>query len=215
MCKLALFLMSSGLKWLFSIMASPAHLMNNLGCDWALPDGWNEMPPLAFQQLGEVVIPTGWWWLFWITGAHEEPTKYPWAMCSSCVRAASRLHFPSLTPRSRLCPCIHAGSGETFQEGTVSRAAVACLGPSTSHPLSPPPPCSSWGRMDPQAAQWQLAAEGDCGMSSLLVPSPQSEAVTHEMEELSLQPTQSLPPLSERKNGKDMLPHRRPTVWIH
>ncbi|XP_039991178.1 myocardin-related transcription factor B isoform X2 [Xiphias gladius] len=54
--------------------------------------------------------------------------------------------------------------------------------------------------MEPQACQWQLGAEGDCGMSSLLVPSPQSEAVTHEMEELSLQPTQSLPPLSERKN---------------
>uniref|UniRef100_M4A893 Myocardin related transcription factor B n=1 Tax=Xiphophorus maculatus TaxID=8083 RepID=M4A893_XIPMA len=34
----------------------------------------------------------------------------------------------------------------------------------------------------------------------LLVPSPQSEAVTHEMEELSLQPTQNLPPLNERKN---------------
>uniref|UniRef100_A0A667XL34 Myocardin related transcription factor B n=1 Tax=Myripristis murdjan TaxID=586833 RepID=A0A667XL34_9TELE len=41
---------------------------------------------------------------------------------------------------------------------------------------------------------------GDCGMLSLLVPSPQSEAVTHEMEELSLQPTQNLPPLNERKN---------------
>uniref|UniRef100_A0A3B4XCF4 Myocardin related transcription factor B n=1 Tax=Seriola lalandi dorsalis TaxID=1841481 RepID=A0A3B4XCF4_SERLL len=54
--------------------------------------------------------------------------------------------------------------------------------------------------MDPQVSQWQLGAEGECGMSSLLVPSPQSEAVTHEMEELSLQPTQSLPPLSERKN---------------
>lgn len=37
-------------------------------------------------------------------------------------------------------------------------------------------------------------------MSTLLVPSPQSEAVTHDMEELSLQPTQSLPPLNERKN---------------
>lgn len=37
-------------------------------------------------------------------------------------------------------------------------------------------------------------------MMSLLMPSPQSEAVTHEMEELSLQPTQSLPPLNERKN---------------
>ncbi|KAF0025197.1 hypothetical protein F2P81_022078 [Scophthalmus maximus] len=37
-------------------------------------------------------------------------------------------------------------------------------------------------------------------MSSLLVPSPQSEAVTHELEELTLQPIQNLPPLSERKN---------------
>ncbi|KAI3365553.1 hypothetical protein L3Q82_010636 [Scortum barcoo] len=54
--------------------------------------------------------------------------------------------------------------------------------------------------MEPQASQGQLGAEGDCGMSSLLLPSPQSEAVTHEMEELSLQPTQSLPPLNERKN---------------
>lgn len=65
---------------------------------------------------------------------------------------------------------------------------------------SPVPSC---GRMETQASQGQLGAEGDCGMSSLLVPSPQSEAVTHEMEELSLQPT--LPPLSERKNGEDML----------
>ncbi|KAM6897030.1 myocardin-related transcription factor B [Xenentodon cancila] len=54
--------------------------------------------------------------------------------------------------------------------------------------------------MEPQASQGRLGAEGDCGMSNLLVPSPQSEAVTHEMEELTLQPTQSLPPLSERKN---------------
>uniref|UniRef100_A0A096MFQ0 Myocardin related transcription factor Ba n=1 Tax=Poecilia formosa TaxID=48698 RepID=A0A096MFQ0_POEFO len=42
-----------------------------------------------------------------------------------------------------------------------------------------------------------LTAEGDCGISSLLVPSPQSEAVTHEMEELSLSPRQtgSVPPV--------------------
>ncbi|XP_073345386.1 myocardin-related transcription factor B isoform X4 [Pagrus major] len=51
-----------------------------------------------------------------------------------------------------------------------------------------------------EASQGQLGAEGDCGMLSLLLPSPQSEAVTHEMEELSLQPTQNLPPLNERKN---------------
>uniref|UniRef100_A0A8C6SFU5 Uncharacterized protein n=1 Tax=Neogobius melanostomus TaxID=47308 RepID=A0A8C6SFU5_9GOBI len=47
-----------------------------------------------------------------------------------------------------------------------------------------------------------LNTEGECGMSNLLVPSPQSEAVTHEMEELTLQPTQTLPPLDERKNGE-------------
>ncbi|XP_051522676.1 myocardin-related transcription factor B-like isoform X2 [Myxocyprinus asiaticus] len=34
----------------------------------------------------------------------------------------------------------------------------------------------------------------------LLAPSPQSEAVTHEMGELSLHPSQKLPPLNERKN---------------
>ncbi|KAK1881633.1 Interleukin-1 receptor-like 2 [Dissostichus eleginoides] len=49
--------------------------------------------------------------------------------------------------------------------------------------------------MELQASQ--LAVEGDFEMSCLLLPSPQSEAVTHEMEELSLQP---LPPLNERKN---------------
>ncbi|KAM9716656.1 myocardin-related transcription factor B isoform 2-T4 [Menidia menidia] len=54
--------------------------------------------------------------------------------------------------------------------------------------------------MELQAFQGQLGTEEEGGMSNLLVPSPQSEAVTHEMEELSLQPTQSLPPLSERKN---------------
>ncbi|KAM6951363.1 myocardin-related transcription factor B [Aplochiton taeniatus] len=51
--------------------------------------------------------------------------------------------------------------------------------------------------MEPQAL---LGVEGDCALLGLLVPSPQSEAVTHEMEELSLQPTLNLPPLNERKN---------------
>ncbi|XP_068161274.1 myocardin-related transcription factor B isoform X2 [Antennarius striatus] len=54
--------------------------------------------------------------------------------------------------------------------------------------------------MEPEASQGHLGVEGDAGVLSLLLPSPQSEAVTHEMEELSLQPTQSLPPLNERKN---------------
>uniref|UniRef100_A0A8C2EI21 Myocardin related transcription factor Ba n=1 Tax=Cyprinus carpio TaxID=7962 RepID=A0A8C2EI21_CYPCA len=42
--------------------------------------------------------------------------------------------------------------------------------------------------------------QGDAGIGGLLVPSPQSEVVTHEMGELSLHPSQRLPPLNERKN---------------
>ncbi|MGH0135627.1 UNVERIFIED_CONTAM: hypothetical protein FKN15_057932 [Acipenser sinensis] len=45
-----------------------------------------------------------------------------------------------------------------------------------------------------------LGIEGDCGMQGLLSPSPRSEAVAHELEELSLQLTPNLPPLNERKN---------------
>ncbi|XP_036428979.1 myocardin-related transcription factor B isoform X1 [Colossoma macropomum] len=45
-----------------------------------------------------------------------------------------------------------------------------------------------------------MEAQGEAGIGGLLAPSPQSEAVTHEMEELSLQPSQNLPPLNERKN---------------
>ncbi|XP_048871062.1 myocardin-related transcription factor B isoform X2 [Brienomyrus brachyistius] len=51
--------------------------------------------------------------------------------------------------------------------------------------------------MEPQGL---LDVEGDAGMLGLLVPSPQSETVTHELEELSLQPNQNLPTLNERKN---------------
>ncbi|XP_030195940.1 myocardin-related transcription factor B isoform X2 [Gadus morhua] len=54
--------------------------------------------------------------------------------------------------------------------------------------------------MELQASMGLLGAEGDCGMLSLLVPSPQSEAVTHELEELTLQPKVKLLPLNERKN---------------
>ncbi|XP_067238613.1 myocardin-related transcription factor B isoform X1 [Chanodichthys erythropterus] len=45
-----------------------------------------------------------------------------------------------------------------------------------------------------------LGVKGDSGVLGVLVPSPRSEAVTHDLEELSLQPTQSLPPIKERKN---------------
>ncbi|XP_066520591.1 myocardin-related transcription factor B [Hoplias malabaricus] len=45
-----------------------------------------------------------------------------------------------------------------------------------------------------------MEAQGEAGTGGLLAQSPQSEAVTHEMEELSLHPSQKLPPLNERKN---------------
>lgn len=44
--------------------------------------------------------------------------------------------------------------------------------------------------------------EDDSGSLTNLVPSPHSEAVAHEFQELSLQPSQYLPPLNERKNGE-------------
>uniref|UniRef100_A0A8C9F0X5 Uncharacterized protein n=1 Tax=Pavo cristatus TaxID=9049 RepID=A0A8C9F0X5_PAVCR len=44
-------------------------------------------------------------------------------------------------------------------------------------------------------------AEDDPGSLPRLAPSPHSEAVAHEFKELSLQPSQCLPPLNERKNG--------------
>lgn len=67
--------------------------------------------------------------------------------------------------------------------------------------------------MEAQASQGRLGAEGDCGTPNLLVPSPQSEAVTQDMEELTLQPT--LPPLSERKNGeRSQKPLRRFVVVL-
>ncbi|XP_044928032.1 myocardin-related transcription factor B isoform X5 [Mustela putorius furo] len=51
--------------------------------------------------------------------------------------------------------------------------------------------------MDPPGA---LDAEEELGPVAHLAPSPQSEAVAHEFQELSLQPSQHLPPLNERKN---------------
>ncbi|XP_035389413.1 myocardin-related transcription factor B isoform X1 [Electrophorus electricus] len=45
-----------------------------------------------------------------------------------------------------------------------------------------------------------MEVQGGARPGGALAPSPQSEAVTHEMEELSLQPSQNLPPLNERKN---------------
>ncbi|XP_077305088.1 myocardin-related transcription factor B isoform X8 [Lithobates pipiens] len=46
----------------------------------------------------------------------------------------------------------------------------------------------------------QMTQDEEAGSSLHLVPSPQSEAVAHDFEELSLQSVQQLPPLKERKN---------------
>lgn len=78
----------------------------------------------------------------------------------------------------------------------------------SARPRSPPVACTavvvSTDRPSPlpqsdMEPRESLGVEGDSG---ILVPSPRSDAVTHDMEELSLQPTQSLPPLRDRKNGE-------------
>uniref|UniRef100_A0A4W5NGJ2 Phosphatase and actin regulator n=1 Tax=Hucho hucho TaxID=62062 RepID=A0A4W5NGJ2_9TELE len=52
--------------------------------------------------------------------------------------------------------------------------------------------------MEPRGS---LGVEGDFSLQlTLLVPSLQSEAVTHKLEDLTMQPSPSLPPLKERKN---------------
>jgi hypothetical protein len=47
-----------------------------------------------------------------------------------------------------------------------------------------------------------IDTEDELGPLAHLAPSPQSEAVAHEFQELSLQSSQHLPPLNERKNGE-------------
>ncbi|XP_054445572.1 myocardin-related transcription factor B isoform X1 [Pteronotus mesoamericanus] len=54
-----------------------------------------------------------------------------------------------------------------------------------------------WNTMDHTGA---LDTEDELGPLAHLAPSPQSEAVAHEFQELSLQSSQYLPPLNERKN---------------
>lgn len=58
-------------------------------------------------------------------------------------------------------------------------------------------PLSSYITMD-----HQMTRDEETGSSLHLAPSPQSEAVAHDFQELSLQSIQQLPPLKERKNGK-------------
>lgn len=137
MHKLQLFLMSSGLKWLFGVMAAPARLTNNLGCHWALPDGWNEMPPLAFHQLGEIVIPTGWWLLFWhywcSWGAHKIPLGDVFLLLSSSVRGLNQLpDFPLSSSFCLLVSCLHTGSGKTYPKGRWPKSLLLARDPPQS-----------------------------------------------------------------------------------
>ncbi|NP_862908.1 myocardin-related transcription factor B isoform X3 [Mus musculus] len=46
-----------------------------------------------------------------------------------------------------------------------------------------------------------IDTEEELGPLAHLAPSPQSESVAHEFQELSLQSSQHLPTLNERKNG--------------
>lgn len=64
----------------------------------------------------------------------------------------------------------------------------------------------------PDSSRRDMDTQGEAGAAGLLVPSPQSEAVTHELGELSLQPNQNLPPLKERKNGESTLQAMHGTV---
>ena len=55
-----------------------------------------------------------------------------------------------------------------------------------------------------------IDTEEELGPLAHLAPSPQSESVAHEFQELSLQSSQHLPTLNERKNGhnkKSKKPH--------
>ncbi|XP_061065907.1 myocardin-related transcription factor B isoform X1 [Eubalaena glacialis] len=60
-----------------------------------------------------------------------------------------------------------------------------------------PSAAGGWDTMDHTGA---LDTEDELGPLAHLAPSPQSEAVAHEFQELSLQSSQHLPPLNERKN---------------
>lgn len=48
----------------------------------------------------------------------------------------------------------------------------------------------------------QVSELEDSVIQSLITPSPRSEMVAHELQELTLQTNPRLPPLNERKNGE-------------
>nr|XP_035122891.1 myocardin-related transcription factor B isoform X4 [Callithrix jacchus] len=73
---------------------------------------------------------------------------------------------------------------QCLQQATFKRCLVLLAG-------------SGWNTMDHTGA---IDTEDEVGPLAHLAPSPQSEAVAHEFQELSLQSSQNLPPLNERKN---------------
>nr|XP_031542809.1 myocardin-related transcription factor B [Vicugna pacos] len=72
----------------------------------------------------------------------------------------------------------------SLQQATLTRCLIS-------------PVAGGWNTMDHTGA---LDTEDELGPLAHLAPSPQSEAVAHELQELSLQSSQHLPPLNERKN---------------
>lgn len=112
-----------------------------------------------------------------------------------------RIHFPCL-----YFPYLQKSQGSLCLSETAGvgcELAILCGSPGS--PSTPP--------------GGDMSAQGEAGAGGLLAPSPQSEAVTHEMEELSLQPSQNLPPLNERKNGESTehtcSPGAGQNVYIH
>lgn len=70
--------------------------------------------------------------------------------------------------------------------------------------------------LHPQKGQEPSPGSGEATGTPGLAPSPQSEAVTNELQELSLQPAPNELPLQERKNGEAVL-HARflPIITLH
>lgn len=59
--------------------------------------------------------------------------------------------------------------------------------------------------LDPQKGEEPSLGSMEATRKAGSAPSPQSEAVTNELQELSLQPAPNLLPLRERKNGETLL----------
>ncbi|XP_053410555.1 myocardin-related transcription factor B isoform X5 [Nycticebus coucang] len=84
-----------------------------------------------------------------------------------------------------------------FVNGKDWMFTLKCLQQATFKRCLIVPVTSGWNTMDHTGT---IDTEDEVGPLAHLAPSPQSEAVAHEFQELSLQPSQHLPSLNERKN---------------